>query len=414
MSTMKAQILDSRDDTMGKCYLCKISLDDYIKGLPATYQDYDIQRAIVTNVYLDHLVDTVLSSGHIPPIVLVVDKQSFKQSDNVAEIETFKILDGLQRTFRLEVINKTIKYCLYEFEAPNDCLSWSKLKFSRSFSKQLRLIHSNTDILRSILVLKLTEGPEKLLASITQNYQWFEVWTGLSPEAEVRKMLTLNAGHKAVNLRHQIELLFLNILPILRADNTSGFTLVREKEISDSQYSKNRKCGTFYFAHIITALLSFYEAKPIALTTDLIQSIQSSDNGIELYSEFTNPEFITAVISFLVKMDKILAAQYPVSGPLWMGREVSLAGLFAALGSYAQKSGVLRSEVMSRFLVKLETNPTILDLDQFEIQRNNMVLSKINFGKVNRDAIFFAIQNVLEDDVTHKIDWHKYFGLEKI
>jgi hypothetical protein len=58
---MKATILDSRDDGRGKCYLCKITLANYIKGLPSTYQDYDIQREIVTNVYLDHLVDTIVA-----------------------------------------------------------------------------------------------------------------------------------------------------------------------------------------------------------------------------------------------------------------------------------------------------------------------------------------------------------------
>jgi hypothetical protein len=63
---MRATILDQRDDGHTRCYLCKLSLEDYIQGLPKTYQDYDIQREIVSNVYLDTLVDTVIARRHIP------------------------------------------------------------------------------------------------------------------------------------------------------------------------------------------------------------------------------------------------------------------------------------------------------------------------------------------------------------
>ena len=113
---MKATILDSRDDGKGKCYLCKIKLEDYVKGLPSTYQDYDIQREIVSNVYLDRLVDTVLFRRHIPPIVLVVDNKKFHQRGKRVEIESPKILDGLQRTFRLQAIRNSIDFCLSKLD----------------------------------------------------------------------------------------------------------------------------------------------------------------------------------------------------------------------------------------------------------------------------------------------------------
>jgi len=409
---MKATILDSRDDVREKCYLCKITLEDYINGLPSTYRDYDIQREIVTNVYLDHLVDTVLSRRHIPPIVLVVEKSQFKQKTTEVQIETFKILDGLQRTFRLQAIRKTIDFCINELDKNEDYLKWNKFKLSRSFSAALKVIESNTDVLRSILTFQKKKSDDALLDSFRKNDQWFEVWTGLSDQDEVRKMLMLNAGHKPVKTRHQLELLFLNLLPILRSGEGKDFKLVREKDISATQFSKRRECGSFHFAHIVTSLLSFYEGKPVAPTTGLIQSIQSNDTGIEEYTDFTSPEFLKDFVAFLVRLDGLLAEQYPGIGVYWMGREISLAGLFGALGSYAIKQAEKRQTVMKRFSDLVKSHPKILDLDQFEAQRNNVDLSKVNIGNVNRAAVFSAVQELLENPNPKKVDWRKHFGTE--
>lgn len=110
---MEAQILDTRVEAARTCYLCRITLEDYLTSLPRAYQDYDIQRGIVSNVYLDHLVQTVLDKKHIPPIVLVVDKGKFSiiKGNTALSIKTFKILDGLQRTHRLKAIKDTVEFC---------------------------------------------------------------------------------------------------------------------------------------------------------------------------------------------------------------------------------------------------------------------------------------------------------------
>lgn len=412
ISPMKATILDQRDDGGSKCYLCKLSLEDYIQSLPDTYQNYDIQREIVSNVYLDHLVDTVLGSRHIPPIVLVVENKQFTAKGSELEIKTFKILDGLQRTFRLQAIRKTISFCCDKLDPEEDYLNWNKFKFSRAFSNDLRGFDSNTDVLRAVVDVFKEKGKAGLLQTFKENGQWFEIWTGLTAEEEVRKMLTLNAGHKPVKTRHQLELLFLNLLPILREGEGRGFTLVREKEISATQFSKGRQTGSFHFAHIITSLLSFYEAKPVAPSTGLIQGIQSSDSSIEQYAEFTAPEFLKAVVAFLVRLDTQLAEQYGDNGVLWMGREVSLAGLFGGLGAVAENADLARTTVMRRFTEITKAHPKVLNLDQFEDVRNSLDLSKVNIGNVNRAAVFSAVKDVLTASPPAKIDWRKHFGTE--
>jgi len=143
------------------------------------------------------------------------------------------------------------------------------IEFDARFNEDVALINAAWDI---------AKGKVGLLETFTENGQWCEVWTGLTADEEVRKMLTLNAGHKPVKTRHQLELLFLNLLPILREGEGHGFTLVREKEISATQFSKRRPSGSFHFAHIITSLLSFYEAKPVGIAVH-VHDLHRSING---------------------------------------------------------------------------------------------------------------------------------------
>ena len=406
----EAIILDSRVDGRSTCYLCRITLSEYVKGLPETYQDYDVQREVVSNVYLDRLVDTVLNRGHIPPIVLVVAADQYEIKNSCLYIESFKILDGLQRTFRLQAIKKTIDFCLDSI-SDNDVegvLNHTKFKFSREFSTALRELDSDTNALRAVLQKRLELGAEAIRDIYISSGQWFEVWVGLSPSEEVQKMLTLNAGHKPVKTRHQLEILFLNLLPFLRDGSENQFHLVREKEVSSTQFSKNRQCGSFHFAHLITAVLSLSAGRPVAPTTGLIQGIQENDPDIEQYGPLMEPEFLKDLVIFLVKIDQMITFQYGEIGTIWMGREVSLSGLFGAIGAIATDSSNIRV-VMKKFLEIINDNPKILNLAEFERVRNSLDLSKINIGNANRSAVYSAIKRILEEPFPTTINWLENF-----
>lgn len=301
-------------------------------------------------------------------------------------------------------------FCCNELDSKEDYLSWSKFKFSRSFSSQLNKFDSNTDVLRTIVEYFQQNGKDALLKTFTENNQWFEIWIGLTPEEEVRKMLMLNAGHKPVKTRHQLELLFLNLLPFLRDGEGQDFKLVREKEISATQFSKGREIGNFHFAHVITALLSFSAGKPITPSTSLIQGIQSADSDMESYTELADPETLKEVVKFLVRLDRELTNQYDGNGCLWMGREVSLAGLFGAIGAVAIDSNRSRVEVMNSFYETCKSNIGILNLHEYEEARNNLDLSKVNIGNINRSAVFSAIKEILLAEVPSPINWKKHFA----
>lgn len=409
-----AEILDQRDEEGPVCFLCKISLADYIEGLPENYRDYDVQREIVTNVYLDRLVNTVLRRRHIPPIVLVAEPDQFEIKGDQLEIAGLKILDGLQRTFRLDVIKKTIDYAIRELASAQDgiqeVLALSKYSFSRRFSAPLREFDSNTNILRSVVETISSQGQEFVENAYSENNQWFEIWTNLTPAQEVQKMLTLNAGHKSVKTRHQLELLFLHLLSRLRADAGEDFTIRREREISSTQFSKTRQVGQYHFAHVISALLSLGKGAPVAPTTALVQSIQD-DADEEGSLDFVSPELLSAFIKFLVQFDHFLDEQYPNHGRIWFGREVTLAGLFGAIGRNAIENGDDWTGAMDHLFELARGRPEVLALDVFEDARNNVDLSKINIGNVNRAAVYSAISGLIEHDRRDPIDWAAEFGV---
>lgn len=75
-------------------------------SLKPDFYEFEVQRGIVRNSYLDTLRQTISNKEPIPPISLtvsgepVIDNQILKVKD-----ENSDILDGLQRTFRLWVYN---------------------------------------------------------------------------------------------------------------------------------------------------------------------------------------------------------------------------------------------------------------------------------------------------------------------
>ncbi|WP_162823761.1 hypothetical protein [Lysobacter sp. TY2-98] len=405
---MKAQYLDKRSERKATCYLCSIKLGDYLASLPASYEDYEVQREIVSNVYLDHLVSTVLERRHIPPIVLIA--KTVSKNGSSLTIENFKILDGLQRTYRLHAIQRTIEFALSEHLDPSELLGLSRFAFSRKFSTELRQHSSNTEILRAVLEFRSEHGADELRNCLSKNPQWFEVWTGLTAADEVRKMLILNAGHKPVKTRHQLELLFLNLLPVLRRAGAGKFEIVREKEVGSSQFSKVRAPGEFHFAHLITAMLSFLRGRPVAASTGLVQEVNGASDDEEDATLAIDPELFNEAVRFLVRLEALLEEQHGDLARLWIGREVTLSGLFAGLGAYFAESNS-REFPFKKFIATLKANPKALRLSEFESTRNSLDLSKINIGNVNRLAVFNATLSLLHNPSSN-LHWRKYFAME--
>ncbi len=406
---MKAKILDKFIDQGSTCHLTTINLEDYISGLPENYKSYEVQREIVNNSYLDNLISTIINHNHIPPIVLVVDEKNYKIEQSILNISEYKILDGLQRTFRLKLIYDTIKLLDEALEnGEREIYELSKLQLNRKFKKKLLEIESNSTIIYELKEFAKINGRDKL-RNLYNRGQWFEIWIGLDSDQEVTKMLILNAGHKPVKTKHQLELLFRNIIPILQKVEFTNFELLREKEVSSIQYSKNRVTGQFHFSHIITSVLSLSEGKPLTTNTNLIQKAQANYFNDEVFDKFLHIDFLKEFIRTLLKIDSIISTEFGDIGVKWMGRETSLVGMFAATGKYINTMHVNPVEALLHLKNTITKNPDLLDLSEFEKQRNNLDLAKINIGSVNKKAVYEGLSSILNNNSNNKIEWSQYF-----
>ncbi|MEJ5146899.1 hypothetical protein [Sphingobacterium sp. MYb388] len=407
---MKAIILDIFQENSGSvCYLSKSTLKEYITSLSIDYNQYDVQREIVGHVYLDNLVHSLLEGKHIPPIVLIDVNEANSKVGDERILTDFKILDGLQRTYRLKYLYDTIQFFLTKnFET--DFSEKTRLQLSKEFKNELFEINSNVNILTKLIdYAKLNPKFREDFSHIFERNQWFEIWLHLEPQEEVNKMLILNAGHKAVSNKHQIELLFNYALPTLKKiAGNNDLSIVREKEKNSIRFSKERERSQFHLSHMIMGLISYYEGKIFVSNAELIQKQQSNSDYAQ-EEVFLNSELLKLYLNALVELDKELINQFPDQGIKWLGREISYVGMFGALGKYRLKHRLDHKKTFEIFSISIIHNTTILNLQGFENERNSQALSKINIGSVNKKAVFEATLEILENGTHSPLNWENYF-----
>ena len=396
-----------------KCLMCEGTLRDYIEGLNDDFMDYEIQRELVANKYLDKLIDTIIEKRHIPAIVLVGGEEKYDEDEKII-LEEFKILDGLQRSYRLKIIYDTYQLIVSELEKEEDLINISKLKLSQKYKDKLAAINSSF-ITFSKIIEAYKNKYDTNLAQFKEEFltqrQWFEIWYNLTLEEEVEKMLLFNAGHKPVSNKHQLELLFIKLLPeiesISSGDKHINIKIVREKEISAVEFSKNRKVGEYYFSNIIGAALSFIKKKPITINNKLIIDVQE-DN--EVFGDDKNGDylFVKEIMTFLIELDQICSMQYGGLGTMWLSRDTVVVGIFAAMGNNLKKDEDTKV-ICDRLLDIVKSNNEVLNLSRYEEMRASLNISQVNIGSKTKNAVFNAVDDVLRGVITDCIDWKKYF-----
>lgn len=402
---MDFKVLDQKYEAQSSCFLVSATLEEYVQSIPPDYDDYEIQRSIVNNFYLDRLVHTVLRKGHIPSITLITSDRA----DVIREgsISDFKILDGLQRTHRLKIIFETKELLLNHVVELPDGLNEFQVK--RHFREELSKIGSSGNLLVAIRDFYLRHGKEELNSCFSDNAQWFEIWSGLAAEDEVKKMLVLNAGQKPVNIKHQLELIFQNIYPIFEDVKSGNISIVREKEMSSTTFSKNRGVGSYHFTHLISALISFFEARPVTTNTGFIAKVQDDDRKLKEFTELFSYSFLEEFLASVYKLDLAARDSYHEIGLQWFGREVSLVSLFGAIGARTRRNNEELSEVVDQ----LTSNFDKCNLEEYEECRNGIDLAKVNIGNINKKNIYEAFKGFFSDDMAHRIDWPVIFAGER-
>ncbi|MEA5096470.1 MAG: hypothetical protein VB128_16075 [Sedimentibacter saalensis] len=419
----KVKILDFLEENYQgasrKCFLVSGSLKEFIENLSNDYREYDVQREIVTNVYLDNLIDTVVKKGHIPSIILVADTYSIS-TDNEININSFKILDGLQRTYRLKIIWDTVKLFLNIAKDDKNIINLNAFDISTKYRSNLKEINSSVIIFEKIKTSFITQYNENLAAfeeEFFNNKQWFEIWMDLSLKEQIEKMLIANAGHKQVSIRHQLELIFLHLLPYFekqQQEHVGDFKLIREKEMSSIRFSKVREKGWFHFSHLISSILSFAKGVPLTTNADLVIEVQNNSSTImteeydyKEYYNYFNYDFLNNVVDFLIKFDDHLQRYYGENGIKWIGKEGVLIGIFASLGKYSKVYHESDSSaIFHTFLNLLERNESILEIEKYEYYKNQIDISKVNIGSIVKQAVMKGIDQIITNrDSVLPIDW---------
>lgn len=397
---MRFQILDVKREGASSCYLVKATLQEYLAALPSDYNSYGVQRSIVSNIYLDRMINTVLDKAHIPSITLVstagdLAGGAFLDSD-------FKILDGLQRTHRLKVISDTKD--LFLKRVMNDS-ELGDFQIRRKYREELVAMGSSGNILLAIKKFFEEKGEDELERCFSDVSQWFEIWVDLTPSEEIKKMLMLNAGHKPVSIKHQLELLFLNILPMMSEIKIGQISILRDKDISAASFSKIRKLGEYQFSQLISALVSFVEKKPIATNTEFVESVQNDEGRLEEYIEKFSFEFLESFVRAVFAIDAACYENFGDLGNKWVAREVSLAAVFAAIGECS-----VNAQDIDAVVSGLAQNFSKCKLDSYEDARNSLDLAKVNIGRANKVAIFSGFKYFIKSGFASEINWSNAFA----
>lgn len=104
-----------------------------------------------------------------------------------------------------------------------------------------------------------------------------EIYLGLNREGVLYRMLTLNTGQTPMSLRHQIEIIYLDLLD---NDNDYGITFIRDTD------GKQKQTTAFYFNEAVDAFTSFISQDYLQITREkLLSTIESFDSLSKLKDE---------------------------------------------------------------------------------------------------------------------------------
>jgi len=410
---LNLKILSNRPEsnTNGQsiCYMCEGNLKEYVDSIPSRYTDYDVQRGIVSNVYLDNLALTILNGKFIPPIVLVALGDYTLNDDNTITISEYKILDGLQRSYRIKAIYNALELYIAEVDKGIDLSQISKFKLSRTYKEYFEKKDTTATILLTIIkwVEENNTSTDELKLIYPHFIQWFEIWVKIDKKEQINKMLLLNAGHKPMDIKHQLELLFLNIIP---SHYLSSF--IRAKDINSSFFYNKKTVGQLHLSHFISALLSFNDAKPITVDAKFIQSLQNDlDTELEKIKHYFENKNLELLIDFTKRLDDLFYKEYQDEGIQWLGRETVLAGLFSAFGKYYKinEDNITFKECLFQIEEKITKNIKIFNINQFnDAKKTSIDITKVNIGNIFKYTTFNVMSKLLIDDETN-VDWDKTF-----
>lgn len=389
---MDIKILDNKPGWI----LGKVSLLEYIKSLTEENFRYEIQRGIVSNPFLDTILDAVVENKPLAPVSLV--SKDFEDGDKTLSINQFNILDGLQRTFRFWIYYQLAKlakeknsndYRIVTKEFKTICDDYSLAVSPRQVRGLFK--HDN-----AINVWNLNE-----LYSDFDLYLY--IWTDLSVDQEIKQMLILNAGQKQMSLNHQFELIYMRLFE----ENTFDEGKIKILRSKDGKIT-NRNIGEYSMSTVIIGVQSLVNMKPMRLSRDMLYKddfqndmLLSSMDGV-----FTIG-FVRKFLDMFNILDKKISVNQEYSN--WFAKDTTISGMMAGIGQHIQALNHDSSYVLANLSQSVES---IVGAEAFRLDEYNKVYSelsgaKVNIGKVLRRAVMIYTQNVLDGTA---MSWKEAFN----
>lgn len=389
---MDIKILDNKPGWI----LGKVSLLEYIKSLTEENFRYEIQRGIVSNPFLDTILDAVVENKPLAPVSLV--SKDFEDGDKTLSINQFNILDGLQRTFRFWIYYQLAKlakeknsndYRLVTKEFKTICDDYSLAVAPRQVRGLFK--HDN-----AINVWNLNE--------LYSNFDlYLYIWTDLSVDQEIKQMLILNAGQKQMSLNHQFELIYMRLFE----ENTFDEGKIKILRSKDGKIT-NRNIGEYSMSTVIIGVQSLVNMKPMRLSRDMLYKddfqndmLLSSMDGV-----FTIG-FVRKFLDMFYILDKKISVNQEYSN--WFAKDTTISGMMAGIGQHIQALNHDSSYVLANLSQSVES---IVGAEAFRLDEYNKVYSelsgaKVNIGKVLRRAVMIYTQNVLDGTA---MSWKEAFN----
>lgn len=388
--------------------LVEVNLYDYISNLKKDFFDYDIQRRIVPNLYLDKIWETILRDDFIPSITLTTSKEyievDFSKDVTKIDLSHCEIIDGLQRTYRL--------WSLVYLEKVIDNNS------SKNPDEIIRIVRDdikdggnklfNLKILSRKNLKALLENECELLKKYIEAYKKFDiiinVWIDLGPKETIRKMLTLNAGQKGVTSTHQFELLFLHFFEDLELPN--AIQLVREKDQGYFQIKNgnSRNTGQLLMSSVVVALQSYIQGKPLRISQ--VNKISVDDFNLdedEAFRYFTRQN-LEDFVKLIYELDRKFSKDKDIAD--WLMKDTTLSGLFSALGNCEPKQSIFdANSVAYRNLNSLTSS--IINKTEFDKNYDQLSSAKLNVGNAVRKAVHNYFLKIFNNQ---KYSWSQAFN----
>ncbi len=382
------------------CYLCETKLNEYLENLNSKYDEYDIQRGIVNNVFLEKLALTLKNKQFIPPIILV-SEQNIKLEDKNIKISKgkFKILDGLQRTMRLKKLYEATKFIDKYSEIKELSSNIKKRKFFRENNK-------NEFSTEADFIIKAIDN--NLTLNDFERNQWFEIWENLDKAKQIEKMILFNAGHKAMDIKHQLELIFLNSVDLDKYKEQctketienkcekETICIIHSKEISTRSFYNKKRKKDIHFTLLIDSVIALEKKKPFKIDQKSIVDFQENYEEYKIIQKIvSNEKNIKALIEFFCFLDEIFCNKYNEKGLEFLGRESVIIGLFSAIGNFIEIDNFENS--LENIKNKIKNNISNYDLEKFEKMKKNVDITAFNIGDIMKETVYYLTLTTLKD-----------------